>query len=528
MTIRDLLPRGALAPALQSATPLGHLHQGPGESDVTATENTQLTTGIAGLDHVLRGGFPAGRLYLVQGHPGSGKTTMALQFLMEGVRNGERVLFMTMSETASEIAAVASSHGWSLAGVEVFQLPSLEDGLAKDYNTVFHPSEIELRETVQILMRQVEAVKPTRVVIDSLSEIRVLAQTELQFRREVIRLRQLLSQHDATVLMLDDGTTESSRQQLQSIAHGVVELEQLPQGYGTERRRLRVAKLRGLKFRGGYHDYKIDTGGIVVYPRLVAAEHRSVTHSGTVSTGNVELDQLLGGGLERGTSTLIMGPSGVGKSSVMLQLASAAARRGEPVSLYLFDEGIGTLRTRARALGMPLDEGNVAEHLRIYQIDPAELAPDELIYKIRDDVERNGPGTVVIDSLNGYVHAMPDERYLTVQLHELLAFLAQRQVITILVMAQHGMLGHLMTTPLDVSYVADTVILTRFFEAQGRVHKAISVVKKRSSGHEDAIRELQFGPHGVRVGRPLTDFRGVLTGVPVYAGAAGELLERRP
>jgi circadian clock protein KaiC len=493
---------------------------------VESKAGEQVRTGVGGLDDVLQGGIPAGRLYLVQGSPGAGKTTLGLQFLREGVRAGERSLFITLSETTDEITKVAESHGWSLEGITSFELPALAETAGDDYNTVFHPSEIELRETMQAIAEQVKRTKPKRLVIDSLSEIRVLAQTELQFRREIMRLRQLLSASGATVLLLDDGTSDAIRQQLQSIAHGVFELEQLPQGYGSERRRLRVVKLRGLKFRGGYHDYKVETGGMVVYPRLVAAEYRIPSSSETVSTGNRELDQLLGGGLERGTSTLLLGPSGVGKSSLMLQLATAAVSRGEPVSIFLFDEGIGTLRTRARALGMPIDGWERNERVHLSQVDPTELAPDELVQRIRETVERDGPGMVVIDSLNGYVHAMPDERYLTVQLHELFAFLAQRQVITVLVMSQHGMLGQTMTTPLDVSYVADSVILLRFFEAQGRVHKAISVVKKRSSGHEDAIRELQLTASGIRIGRPLTDFRGVLTGVPVYMGASGELLER--
>jgi len=482
--------------------------------------------GVGGLDEILGGGLPAGRLYLVQGTPGAGKTTLGLQFLLEGIRAGEKALYITLSETVDEIQKVAASHGWSLAGIECFQLPVLEAAGA-DYNTVFHPSEVELRETMQAIGAEVMRHKPARLVIDSLSEIRVLAQSELQFRREIMRLRQMLAAGGSTVLLLDDGTAEAVRHQLQSITHGVIELEQLPQGYGCERRRLRVVKTRGLKYRGGFHDYKIETGGVVVYPRLIAAEHRRSTPRETVATGNRELDHLLGGGVERGTSTLLLGPSGVGKSSLMLRLATSVAARGEPVSIFLFDEGVGTLRTRAKALGMPIDAWDDRANVSVSQIDPTELAPDELIHRIRQTIERDGPGMVVIDSLNGYMHAMPDERYLTVQLHELLAYLAQRGVITVLVMSQHGMLGQNMTTPLDVSYVADSVILLRFFEAQGRVRKAISVVKKRSSCHEDVIRELQLSADGIRIGKPLIDFRGVLTGVPVFVGPSGELLERR-
>jgi circadian clock protein KaiC len=339
----------------------------------------------------------------------------------------------------------------------------------------------------------------------------------------MLRLKQYFTGRNCTVLLLDDGTNASVDEQLQSLAHGVISLEQLPQGYGPERRRLRIAKLRGLKFRGGFHDYKIETGGVVVFPRLVAAEHRAHPPKGVVASGNRQLDQLLGGGLDRGTSTLVLGPSGSGKSTVMLQFAVAAARRGEHVSIYTFDEGVGTLLHRARAIGLDVDESLI----RIRQVDPSELTPDELVQDIRDTVTRHGPGVFAIDSLNGYIHAMPDERFLTIQLHELLAFLAQKGATTILVMAQHGVVGPTMAVPIDVSYVADTVVLLRFFEALGHVKKAISVVKKRSGRHEDTIRELAFGTEGLVVGAPLERFRGVLTGVPVFGGDGGELARSR-
>ena len=493
-------------------------------ADVSVTVDRAMT-GIAGLDDILQGGLPRQRLYLVQGCPGVGKTTLGLQFLLAGRDAGERALYVTLSETENEIRAVAASHGWSLEGIDVLELRPEDLNTDEDEdNTVFQPSEIELRETVMKLVRQVAEHQPERVVIDSLSEIRLQAQSPLQFRRQILRLRQHFVDARATVLMLDDGAGSGSDEQLQSIAHGVISLEQLPQGYGSERRRLRVVKLRGLKFRGGFHDYRLDTGGIMVFPRLVAAEHRGKLNGGMLSTANRELDQLLGGGLDRGTCTLILGPSGTGKSSIMLQFATAAAQQGEQVTAFLFDEGVGTVMARARAINLPIDESLQSGRLHLHQVDPAELAPDELIHQIRHAGKQRGPGMVIIDSLNGYMHAMPNERFLLVQLHELVGYLAQHGVVTVLVMSQHGMLGQNMSTPVDVSYVADTVVLTRFFEAGGRVRKAISVVKKRSGAHEDAIRELRLGAQGLQLGRPLEDFRGVLTGVPVFAGRASDLL----
>jgi circadian clock protein KaiC len=494
-------------------------------SEGSMTERAK--TGIAGLDDILQGGLPRERFYLVEGTPGVGKTTLGLQFLLAGRDAGERSLYVTLSETESEIRAVAASHGWSLTGIDVLELRPENLNLDEDEdNTVFQSSEIELRETVRKLVSEVSRHRPARVVLDSLSEVRLQAQSQLQFRRTILRLRQHFVEGKATVLMLDDGAGSGSDEQLQSIAHGVIALEQLPQGYGSERRRLRVVKLRGLKFRGGYHDYRLDTGGIVVFPRLVAAEHRAAPDGGSISTGNRELDALLGGGLDRGTCTLVLGPSGTGKSSLTLQFATACASRGEHVCAFLFDEGIGTVLTRARALGMPIDRALEQGHLQLKQVDPAELAPDELIHHIRHTAQSHPPGVVILDSINGYMHAMPNEHFLLVQLHELVTYLAQHGVVTLLVMSQHGLLGQNMTTPVDVSYVADTVVLTRFFEAGGRVRKAISVMKKRSGAHEQAIRELRLGPDGLELGRPLEDFRGVLTGVPVFAGEPSDLLGR--
>lgn len=489
---------------------------------MTGAAQQQLKTGIAGLDDVLNGGLPAGHLYLVQGDPGVGKTTLGLQVLLATVKRGERALYISLAETVAEVRQVARSHGWDLTGIAMVDARQAVDSEQDEDNTIFHPSEVELRETIELLFQEVARVKPDLLVLDSLTELRLLAQLEVQFRRQVMRLRDRFSSAGTTVLLLDDRAGTSRGTELQSLAHGVISLEMMPQGYGAERRRLRISKLRGLRFRGGFHDYRIDTGGIVVFPRLVAAEHRGRVEPSSATTGNEQFDLMLGGGLDRGTSTLVLGPAGSGKSSLTMQFATAAARRGERVAVFLFDEGLETLRTRAMALDIGFDDLEASGLLLIQQVDPAELAPDELVQRIRNEVETKDCRMVVIDSLNGYMHAMPDEKFLTVQLHELLSYLAQHGVTTILVMSQRGMVGPMSSPPVDVSYVADSVILTRFFEAHGRVRKAISVVKKRTGIHEDTIRELQLGPGGVKLGDPLKDFRGVLTGVPEFVGGAPE------
>jgi circadian clock protein KaiC len=487
---------------------------------VTVTDRA--ATGIAGLDNVLHGGFPRDRIYLVQGDPGVGKTTLGLQFLMAGVANGERCLYITLSETREEIEEVASSHGWSVAGIELVELSAVEQSSALEDNTLFDPSEVELHETTRRMLTFVERIQPTRVVFDSLSELRLLAQSALRYRRQILNLKAYFVGKGITVLMLDDRTSESEDVQLQSIAHGVVVLEQSTPVYGDDRRQLRIQKLRGLKFRGGRHDFNIRTGGLEVYPRLVAAEHRTEYALDQLSSGIGALDKLLGGGLDRGTSTLITGPAGAGKSAISAQYAVAAARRGERAAIYAFDERIGTLLERSRSLGMPLEPCIEAQTLVLRQIDPAELSPGEFAHAVRQAVEVWGAKMIVIDSLNGYLQAMSDDRQLLMQLHELLGYLAHHGICTVLVMAQHGLVGT-MHAPTDVSYVADTVVLLRYFEAVGRIRKAISVVKKRSGKHENAIRELIFTPTGVTVGNPLTDFEGVLTGVPRYVGETTDL-----
>jgi circadian clock protein KaiC len=492
-----------------------------GESAGGGDAPPRLATGSAGLDSVLQGGFPANRLYLVEGDPGTGKTTLALQFLLEGARRGEPVLYVTLSETKEELTAVADSHGWSLDGVTLHELVPPEESLkAESQYTIFHPSEVELGETTRAVVAEVERIQPRRVVFDSLSEMRLLARDPLRYRRQILALKQFFAGRKSTVLLLDDRTSADADLQVQSIAHGVLMLEQLELDYGAERRRLRVSKLRGSRFRGGFHDFAIRTGGVEVFPRLVAAGRRAEFKPETVASGVVELDALLGGGLDRGTSTLVLGPAGCGKSSLAAHFAAASARRGERAAAFIFDEGVNTYLNRAAGLGTDLRAALEAGHLTVQQVDPAELSPGEFTSAVCKAVEQEESRLVVIDSLNGYMQAMPDERFLTSQMHELLTYLNQQGVVTLLLMAQHGFMGS-MTAPVDVSYLADTVVLLRYFEAAGAIRRAISVVKKRTGRHEDTIREMRLSAsRGIEVGEPLTGFRGVLTGVPVLTGGA--------
>ena len=457
----------------------------------------RVATGIAGLDDILSGGFTPNRLYLVEGNPGTGKTTLALNGLLEGLRLGEKVLYVTLSETKAELAAVARSHGWSLAGIDVLELVAPESELEpENQNAMFQPSEVELGVTTKAILAQVERVKPKRVVIDSLSEMRLLAQSPLRYRRQVLALKQYFIGRECTVFLLDDLTSETEDLQLQSIAHGVVSLEQMSPEYGAERRRLRVTKLRGQKYRGGYHDFVITTGGLDVFPRLVAGEHVRGQKRGTLKSDKPELDALLGGGLQYGTSAVLIGPAGSGKSTLAMQYARAAAGRGERAVVFAFDERVETVLERTEGLGMDLSKFLESGHIMIKPVDTAELSPGEFAHLVRRAAEGNAekPGAkiVVIDSLNGYLNAMPEERFLTAQLHELLTYLGHKGVVTFLVVAQHGLIGH-MDTPIDTTYLADTVILFRYFEAMGEVRQALSVVKKRSGRHERTIRELSLG-----------------------------------
>lgn len=490
-----------------------------------ATESHLASSGIAGLDELLGGGFPRRRIYLVQGAPGSGKTTLGLQFLLEGKARGERGLYVTLSETREELQAVADSHGWSLDGVEVHQLASPEEMLyAQRQNTVFHPAEVELNETVSRVLTLIDRVRPSRVVFDSLSELRLLAGDSLRYRRQILALKQQFAGRDGTVLFLDDGTGESSGdEQLQSLAHGVVGLAKSSPEYGAARRRLEIVKMRGVNFRTGFHDYTIVKSGLRVFPRLVAAEHHSDFKQEPMKSGVPDLDQLLGGGLDRGASSLFLGPAGSGKSSCIAQYVDAALKRNERVVVFSFDETVKTFITRTTGLGFRFADAAAEGQLVVRQIDPAELSPGEFTAEVRRMVEGAETRMVVIDSLNGYLMAMPDERHLVIQMHELLTYLSQKGVATLLVVAQHGLVGT-MQAPIDVTYLADAVVLFRFFEAAGRVHKALSVVKKRTGSHEDTIRELRITATGIQIGAPLTEFRGVLTGTPSFVGQANALI----
>jgi len=487
------------------------------------TAEANAACGVTGLDEILGGGLAPRRLYLIEGVPGSGKTTLAMQFLMEGVRCQEPVLYVTLSETKEELAATASSHGWTLEGMSIREVVPSEASLHQDEQyTMFHPSEVELSETTKTILDEVERLKPRRVVFDSLSELRLLAGNPLRYRRQILALKQYFAGRNCTVLLLDDMTTSDRDLQVQSISHGVILLEQLIPEYGSDRRRLRIVKFRGRSFRGGYHDYEIVRGGLAVFPRLVAAEHRTTSERVRLASGIVELDTLLGGGIESGSSTLIVGATGTGKSSLTAQFAAAAADRGQRTAMFVFDESINTLLTRAHGLGIALREHVDSGTIAITQVDPAELSPGEFVHHIRVAVERDKADVVVIDSLNGYLNAMPGERNLINQLHELLSYLGQRNVATLLVSAHQGLIGASMNSPVDATYLADAVVLLRYFEARGEVRQAISIMKKRGGRHERTIREFRLSDGRIQIGEPLKDFRGVLTGVPTIEPPSSE------
>lgn len=486
----------------------------------------RMSTGIAGLDAILGGGLPRKRLYLVQGDPGTGKTTLAMQFLIEGVRCGERGLYVTLSETRDELLEVARSHGWSLDGIELYEVTASEEHLKPEEEyTAFHPAEVELGETVQALLEEVERVKPQRAVIDSLSEMRLLARDPLRYRRQILALKQFFLARGCTIVFLDDPINRTGEHPFQTLAHGAIAIERMAPEYGKARRRLQIAKLRGVNFHDGYHDCTIKTGGLVVYPRLMAAKATQST-TARVSSGLVELDKLLGGGPERGTSALVLGAAGAGKTTLCVQYAMAAAARGERSAFFSFDERLETLFNRSAGIGFDLRDAVKQGRIIAEQVDPAVLSPGEFIHRVRRAVEHEKAGIVVIDSLNGYLNAMPGERFLVIQMHELLTYLGDRGVLTLIVIAQHGLLGSGVQAPIDLSYLADTVLLLRYFEHLGRVRKSIAAVKTRGGGHEDLIRELQITSSGLRLGEPLADFQGILTGTPTFYGAAPLLYEK--
>ncbi len=483
-------------------------------------------TGISGLDDVLLGGFPRSHFYLIEGDPGAGKTTLGLQFLLQGRDQGENCLYVTLSETKRELNDIAASHGWSLDRINIYELGDTQDRLKPEHQyTVFHPAEVELTETTKRILDHVDKLQPARVVFDSLSELRLLAREDLRYRRQILGLKQFFAARDCTVLLLDDRTERrGENSQLQSISHGVLLLERLGIDYGVPRRRLSVSKMRGAEFREGFHDFAILRGGLAVYPRLVAAEHTNgLDGEKPVPSGVGQLDTLLGGGLLRGTSALLMGPAGSGKSTLITQYALAEAKRGTRVACYIYEETRATFLARAQGLGLDVEPYIESGVIHLQQVDPAEMSPGEFAHRVRQAVE-SGTRIIVIDSLNGYLNAMPSERHLLIHMHELLTYLGQQGVLTLLTVAQHGLVGGTLQVPVEVSYLADTVIMLRFFEAAAEVRQAISVVKKRHGQHERTIRELVFTSAGIRISEPLDQFQGVLTGTPTYIGSTAPLL----
>jgi circadian clock protein KaiC len=491
------------------------------DTSLSVPSKTRSSSGCAGLDDILGGGFPRGYFYLLEGEPGTGKTTLALQFMTEGLRNGEQTLYITLSESPEDLRAVAHSHGLKIDGVNFVHLKPSEEDLKPDGQySVFHPSEIELGDRLQAIVNEVQSHRPDRLVIDALSELRMLAKDPLRYRRQVIALREF-TPRECTVLLLDDRSSRHSDLELHSIVHGVVMLEKVHREYGTTRRRAEVSKLRGCDFREGYHDYVIRTGGVFLFPRLIASEH--VTPADTANSagsGMAALDALVGGGLDRGTSTLLLGPAGCGKTTIAIRWLLAGAERGETGAAFLFEETISTLLRRTSGLGMNLKPHLENGRIKINHFDPAEMSPGEFISRVRESVDAHNARTVVIDSLNGFLQAMPGEQYLPLHLHELLTYLNHKNVVTLLVLAQAGVVGANMQTPADVSYLADNILVLRYFEAQGEVKQAISMIKKRSGPHEHTIRELRLVAQGIRVGEPLTNFHGVLSGIPQLVGQA--------
>lgn len=489
-------------------------------------QNRKAATGVDGLDEILAGGLQRGRVYLIEGSPGTGKTTIATQFLLAGAKAGEKGLYITLSETEDELRVSAASHGWQFVDpLSVYELVPPESLLDEEQQqSLLYSSDLELGETTKRIFEAIEKYNPRRIVVDSLSEIRLLAQSSLRYRRQVLALKHYFARNGATVVMLDDLTSDTHDKTVHSVAHGVIRLEELAPDYGADRRRLRVIKYRGQSFRGGYHDMIIKTGGVTVFPRLVSAEHKRDFTREALPSNSAELNELLGGGIERGSSTLVLGPAGTGKTLLTMSFAVQAIERDESAAMFIFDEEIGLLFQRAKGLGLDLAPLRDSGRLIIEQIDAAELAPGEFAQRVRSCVEEHSARTVVIDSLNGYQAAMPEEKQLILHMHELLQFLNRQGATTFLTVAQHGLVGD-MRAPVDVTYLADTVILLRYFEAMGRVRRAISVIKKRTSAHENTIREYRIGKGGVALGPPLMNFQGVLRGVPEMVGVEQALMD---
>lgn len=493
-----------------------------GKSNGDAKADDRLSTGVSGLDAILNGGFPRNHLYLIDGSPGTGKTTVALQLLMQGAQRGENGLYVTLSESKSELLGIAQSHDWRLDGVEIFELNAAEN--AETY-TIFHPSEIELQRTVDAVLEVVRASNPMRVVFDSLSEMRLLARDALRFRRQILALKQFFAGRECTVFLLDDKTGPESDLQLHSLAHGVLVLEHLSLDYGEERRRLQITKLRGSRFRGGYHDFRIHTGGIAVYPRILSKRIRTEPLTEIIASGSKQLDTLLGGGIARGSSVLLTGAAGTGKSVLCTQYAKAAVERGEKVLVYLFDERVATFKTRTAGLGIDISDALADGRLKLRQIEPTEISPGEFASQLVEAVETEDVKLIILDSINGYMQSMPEERLLPIQVHEMLSYLSNNNVTILLTLVQRGVFGNPVDEAAEVSYLADTVILLRYFEFNGAVRQAISVVKKRMGDHEHTIREARVARGGIHISDPLVDFQGVLTGVPNFTGDRADLMK---
>jgi circadian clock protein KaiC len=526
----DFAMRANRMPCFQFARTQCRANEG---SSMTAAKTGQpdtfpvrVPTGIPGLDEVLGGGVPQGHIYLVEGESGAGKSTIGLHFLMEGRARGERTVWITMSETERELHDTARSHGWQLEGIDILNLVVSQEVLkSEEKYSFFSPADVEFNDTTRAIVAAVERIKPARVVFDPFSDIRHLVRDTLRYRRQILALRDFFAEQGCTVFLMQEMTRGTSGDiQAEALTHGYMTLHQDSPEYGGQRRRLRVHKMRGIAFRDGYHDFAIHTGGIRVYPRLVAAEHYDDLPEELVPSGMHQLDDLLHGGVDRGSSLLIMGAAGVGKSTLATQYAAAAAKRGERVSFFIFDETLRAFRARSDKLGLDVQRHFDSGLIRVRQVDSAEFSPGQFAHLVMDAVDQDGAQLIVIDSLSGYLSAMPEERFLSTHVHELLTFLSYRNVLTVLTLAQHGVVGENVQSPVDISYLADTVLLLRYFEAFGAVKRALSVVKKRSGPHEVLIREMQIGPpDGIKIGQPLTNFQGVLTGRPIYTGEEPQL-----